>query len=286
VTLTVYDVIGRTQTCTTNVTVTHETDVQPCAQDVIGALYALRRLRLDPGRTDVAGALALYNRLFAVALPPVFLAIGGRDGFCMAVRLWRHLGSSRRGSLPTAVAGFGILCVGLIYLGLLSPDSVNYDATWYHLRIAQDYARWGRIRPFFDYNAIVPHLASILHTWGYLVPGLDGAPRWMMALHMEFALFLWTLVGVAAGIQRLTDDFTLRASWGSFFLFPIIFVYDSNIGGSADHVLAFFVLQEILQIRHVSIAPSVVVGQLPTLGGRFHGRTATIAPALRWRGGN
>jgi hypothetical protein len=34
-----------------NVTVTHETDVQPCAQDVIGALYALRRLRLDPGRS-------------------------------------------------------------------------------------------------------------------------------------------------------------------------------------------------------------------------------------------
>lgn len=34
-----------------NVTVFHETDVQPCAQDVIGALYALRRLRLEPGRS-------------------------------------------------------------------------------------------------------------------------------------------------------------------------------------------------------------------------------------------
>ena len=34
-----------------NVTVTHETGVQPCVQDVIGALYALRRLRLDPGRS-------------------------------------------------------------------------------------------------------------------------------------------------------------------------------------------------------------------------------------------
>jgi hypothetical protein len=34
-----------------NVTVTHETDIQPCAQDVIGGLYALRRLRLEPGRS-------------------------------------------------------------------------------------------------------------------------------------------------------------------------------------------------------------------------------------------
>jgi len=215
----------------------------------------------------VAGALALYNRTFAVALPPVFLAIGGRDGFRMAVRLWRHLASSRRGLLPAVVAGFGILCVGLIYLGLLSPDAVNYDATWYHLRIAQDYARWGRIRPFFDYNAIVPHLASILHTWGYLVPGLGGAPRWMMALHMEFALFLWTLVGVAAGIQRLTGDFTLRASWVSFFLFPIIFVYDSNIGGSADHVLAFF-------------AVPVVLATLQLQNGFSKGRCALLAIAV------
>ncbi len=34
-----------------NVTVTHETDIQPCTHDVIGALYALRRLRLEPGRS-------------------------------------------------------------------------------------------------------------------------------------------------------------------------------------------------------------------------------------------
>jgi len=164
----------------------------------------------------------------------------------LGVRLWHRLSSSRRGLLPTAVSAFGILCVGVIYLGLLSPESVNYDATWYHLRIAQDYARWGRIRPFYDYSAIVPQLASIVHTWGYLVPGLDGAPRWMMALHIEFALFLWTLVGVAAGIQRLIGDFTLPATWASFFLFPIIFVYDSNIGGAADHVSAFFAMPVVL----------------------------------------
>ena len=34
-----------------NVTVTHETDIQPCTQDIFGALFALRRQRLEPGRS-------------------------------------------------------------------------------------------------------------------------------------------------------------------------------------------------------------------------------------------
>jgi hypothetical protein len=34
-----------------NTVVTHETDIPPCAHDVIGALYALRRQRFEPGRS-------------------------------------------------------------------------------------------------------------------------------------------------------------------------------------------------------------------------------------------
>jgi hypothetical protein len=214
-----------------------------------------------------AGALALFRPAFAVALPLAFLALGARDGFPFIVRMGGSLGRHPRGLLPTAIAGFGILCVGMVYLGLLSPDAINYDSSWYHLRIAQDYARWGGIRPFTDYNATVPHLASLLHTWGYLVPGIDGAQRWMMALHMEFGLFLWTLVGVAAGIQRLTEDFTLRSSWATFFLFPIIFVYDNNMGGAADHVLAFF-------------AVPVILATLQLRNGFSRGRCALLATAL------
>jgi len=62
----------------------------------------------------------------------------------------------------------------------------------------------------------------------------------MMCLHVEFALFLWMLVGVAATIRSLVADQALRGAWVSFFLFPIIFVYDNNMGGAADHVCAFF----------------------------------------------
>jgi hypothetical protein len=140
----------------------------------------------------------------------------------------------------------------MIYLGLLSPSNINYDANWYHLSLAQDYARWGAIRPAFNtYNNCVPHLATILYTWGYLLPGLSRAERWMCAQHIEFCLFLWTLVAVVAAVQRMVENWSLKASWVAFFLFPSIFVYDSNLGTAADHVLAFFSVPAVIATLHV-----------------------------------
>lgn len=188
----------------------------------------------------IGGAMGWFKPAFAIALPAVFLVVGARDG----MRRWLEskLEEPPPGSriFDFLVAGLGVLAVGLLYLGLLSPHSVNYDASWYHLRMAQDYARFGRIMPFYDWSATVPHLASILYTWGYLVPGLSQPERWMMALHIEFSLLLWTLVGVSVGIRRLVEDDSFRGGWVAFFLFPIIFVYDNNLGSAADHVLAFF----------------------------------------------
>jgi hypothetical protein len=215
----------------------------------------------------IAGALAWYVPSFAVALPLGFLAVGGRAGAHLLGRCWQEVKSSRYTAWSLAVGGFGVLCVGLLYLGLLTPDAVNYDASWYHLRIAQDYARWGKIAPFWDYNAIVPHLASILYTWGYLVPGLVEAQRWMMALHLEFSLFLWTLVGVSAAIRRLVGDASLTSGWVAFFLFPIIFVYDHNLGAAADHVTAFF-------------SVPIALATLLILRGFSRGRCALLAVAL------
>lgn len=199
----------------------------------------------------LGGALALLTPGFAVLLPLTLLTFGGYDEYRLLLRLRQEMLESPRTVLSTAAAVFGVVCVGLIYLSIMTPNAVNYDATWYHLRIAQDYARWGRIAPFNDYNSCVPHLASILYTWGYLVPGLTGAQRWMMALHLEFTLLLWTLVGVAAGVQRLSNNYQIKGTWVAFFLFPMIFVYDSNLGGAADHVLAFFSVPILLAALHV-----------------------------------
>ena len=200
----------------------------------------------------VGGALAIFTPAFALLLPLTLLALGGYDGYRLLLRLQREMLESPRTVLSTTAAVFGVVCIGLIYLGIMTPGAVNYDATWYHLRIAQDYARWGRIASFNDYNSCVPHLASILYTWGYLVPGLTGAQRWMMALHLEFALLLWTLAGVAAGVQRLTNNHQIGSTWVAFFLFPMIFVYDSNLGAAADHVLAFFSVPILLAALHVT----------------------------------
>ncbi len=199
----------------------------------------------------VGGWLGLFTPAFAVLLPILMLALGTRDGYKLLVR-WRHeFLNGRLTALYCAAIALGLTGTGLVYLALLTPDAVNYDAAWYHLRMAQDYARWGRIQPFYDYNACVPHLASLLYTWGYLVPWISGAQRWMMALHLEFVLFLWTLAGVAAGAQRLLENFQIRGTWAVFFLFPVIFVYDNNLGAAADHALAFFSIPLLLATLHV-----------------------------------
>jgi hypothetical protein len=194
----------------------------------------------------VGGAMALFTPTFALLLALAMLVLGGYDEYRLLLRLRREMLEARTTALTSTAAVFGIVCIGLVYLSLITPSAVNYDSAWYHLRIAQDYARWGRIAPFYDYNACVPHLASILYTWGYLVPGLTVAQRWLMALHLEFALLLWTLAGVVAGVQRLLGDNKIRGTWVVFFLFPMIFVYDSNLGGAADHVLAFFSVPMVL----------------------------------------
>jgi hypothetical protein len=200
----------------------------------------------------VGGAFGWFNSSFAVLLPITFLVTGATQGYRLLMRFREERCESRRTALSVAVVVFGTFCIGLIYLGVMTPDSINYDSGWYHLRISQDYARWGRIGPFYDYNSSVPHLASIIHTWGYLVPGLVQAERWMLALHMEFFLFLWTLAGVAACVQRLVGDRTLRGTWAAYFLFPAIFVYDNNLGGAADHVLAFFSVPVVLATLRIS----------------------------------
>jgi hypothetical protein len=169
---------------------------------------------------------------------------------------------ARRSVLSVAAVGVGALALGVTYLGLLSPVALNYDAQWTHLVIAQDYAREGRIFPWLaNWSNNLPHMGSVINTWAFLVPGLtEPATRWMMALHTEFAFFVWTLVGVAAAIGSMLGRAPPPAfAWLALFLFPSIFVYDSNIGASADHYLAFFCAPLFL----------AAVGTARTLRGRW-----------------
>ena len=192
------------------------------------------------------GFIGLYGRAFAVALPLGLLAVGGKS----ALEAWKAAPTrpalQLRG-LPLVLSVLGLLLVGVLYLGAMSPDAINYDASWVHMVIAQDYARVGRIIAFpGDQVKNVPHFQAMVDTWGFLVPGLPiPALRWMMALHIEFMVFVWTLVGVAATARWLAARET-AGTWVAFALFPSIFVYDSNMGGASDHFLALFAAPMVL----------------------------------------
>jgi hypothetical protein len=207
----------------------------------------------------VLGAAHLFRPEVALLLPLGLIALGTRP----LVSLVRRYREARRNAPPASAFAALAWAVGgaltlVIYLGVFSPESVNYDASWCHLTIAQDYAREGRIVAFpGDYSKNVPHLASVLHTWGYLVPGLtQPALRWMLALHQEFVVFLWTLAGVAAATRCMLGDERLRGTWVAFYLFPIIFVYDNGLGAAADHFAAFFALPGLLATRRLMERPS------------------------------
>lgn len=209
------------------------------------------------------GALGLYDSTFATLLPLAMTLLGARRLRPVITRLGQDLMAPHGRSWATVtVAGFGVLCLAVMYLQLMTPDALNYDATWVHVTIAQDYARAGRIVPFpADYTRNVPHLASLIYTWAYLIPGLDVPLKWMLVLHLEFGLFLWTLAGVVVVVRWLVDTRFLRSAWVGFFLFPIIVVYDSNLGGAADHVLAFFAPPILLAARYFarSLSPRSAV---------------------------
>ncbi len=190
------------------------------------------------------GAAGIYGPVFAIALVVLMLAAGARPllGYFSQARASRPPATERPTRPFTYVVwGIGCACLGLVYLQVMTPDAINYDASWYHLPTAQDYAREGRIVPFYsDYNRAFPQLATFVYAWGAMLPKLSAPLRWMLALHLEFTCFLWTLAGVAAAARWLLDDPHKPATWAAFFLFPAIFVYDHNMGGSADHVLAAF----------------------------------------------
>ncbi len=262
----------------------------------------------------VGGALRIYNAWFAVALPLLMIALGARGIVTFARRATLEMSWEARRPSPLAVAACiaGVLCVGLVYLQCMTPVSLNYDARWYHLTVAQDYARAGRMMPFLaEYTKAFPHLASIVHTWGFLVPGLNQPERWMMILHQEFGIFLWTLAGVGAATSWLVQRPHARSSWAAFFLFPIIFVSDSNLGGAADHFLAFFACPlflaavragGLLAPKYCALVAVTAAGALLTkyqsiylivpsgiwIVGRFlwllAPRKAALRPARIWRG--
>lgn len=191
------------------------------------------------------GAVRLFRPWATITLPGLMLLVG-------VPCLRRELGELRqRFKKPLAPAhpliyasvALSIAAAGLLYLQTLTPDALNYDSRWYHLTVGEDYAREGRLVPFYaDYNkAAFPHFTALLYTWCSLLPGMNTPLCTIWLLQNEFFFFAWTLMGVGAAVEWMLSD-RAPGAWSVLCLFPGVFVYDSNLGGSADHFLGFFTL--------------------------------------------
>ncbi len=199
------------------------------------------------GGIFVAGLLDLYGILFFFGWPMALVAYGGpklaRDVWPMW-REWRQRGL--RAFLPSNLTQLGaalllLLGVVAVYLQVMTPLNLCADSYWYHMPMAEYYAQVGGLRRFDEgwYLGAYPQLATILYTWAFLAPG-QLFDHVLTCVHVEFVLFLITLVGISVLSGRLLGQRPMPWAAAAFFLFPKVLVYDSNLNGGADHVLAFW----------------------------------------------
>lgn len=243
------------------------------------------------------GLIGALGRATFFAIPLLFFGVGGLplvSTLRRAFRLSRRFVPRRRGVFARWSAGFGLIGVALIYLKVLTPTNVTYDARWYHLPLAEQYAVTGQIFRLDDgfFNGAMPHFASYLYTWAFSSPFGTLFERIELAAHLEFVLFLATLASLPALVDVLLPRPRLASSWVARFLFPGVLLYDSTLGVGADHALAFWAVPLFLALRRFWLRPTVTHGVLlGALAGaaeatKYHsflllvGPTAAIAARL------
>jgi hypothetical protein len=228
----------------------------------------------------LGGLAHLLRPSFAAALPFVMTAAGARDLAPRARRVLRRLRALRARPHPwppllqVAAMLFGAGGIALVYFTILSPKNIAFDATMYHLGIAQEYAVSHAIRatPEAWTPAALPHLASVLYAWCFDLPGQTMFDRLECAQHLEFTLFLYTLASVPVLVRWLVPGAQARASWAAVFLFPGLFLYDSSLAATADHVAAIWAVPIYLALRrawrdprrHAALLAALAAGAMLT----------------------
>jgi hypothetical protein len=199
----------------------------------------------------LGGVLHLYGPSWFVVWPMALVLLGApsivRYARETVLPAWRDAirdGWPRATLFEILVHGFGIIGLSLIYLPILTPENTAYDASWYHLAIAEHYAAQGGVAamPEGAYNPALPHLASFLYTWAFLVPWGDLFDRVELSAHLEFVVFLFTAFSIPLLVRWIAPGSRARAAWVAMFLFPGIFVYDSSLSTAADHITAFWAI--------------------------------------------
>jgi hypothetical protein len=213
----------------------------------------------------LGGLVGAQGRVFFLLLPLGLFAAG----FRLLRRDYRALVGHRvlpprvgallpRNSFELASALLLLAGTAMLYLQILAPENTGYDAGWYHLPLAEDFARDG-VHRFRDgwYLSAYPQLASTLYSWAFQQPFVGTFDKVMLAAHLEWVLFVATLFGVGLLARRIAFSGRMRFASAALFLFPGIFVYDSNLIMGADHVLAFWAVPIALATMAAARDPSV-----------------------------
>jgi len=189
------------------------------------------------------GFVGLWSSWAFVLLPSTFLAIGRRElaDSISACGRWLGQTDTQHRLAASAVVVAGVVGAILIYLPILSPRNIGFDARWYHLAIAEQYAVRGGIEPFTHgwLLGAYPQLASAIYGWAFLMPFGALFDRIELCLHLELMVFVATLASVPALARTLIDEPQPRA-WVFMLLFPGLYLYDSSLIAGADHIAAFW----------------------------------------------
>ncbi len=193
------------------------------------------------------GSICLLAPWLSLVLPAVMLAVGVPALRDLVPKLRGFRADRSPRSLPWRVftflvVGWGLVCVGMLYVEALNPADLGSHAVWPGAAGPADHASEGcLVLSSVPEPGGYPHLTGLIHVWAFLVPGFAlEQVRWMLVLHLEFAMVVWRIVGVAAVAHWLLDEDDTPGIWPVFFLFPAIFVQDHNIAGSALQYLGFF----------------------------------------------
>jgi hypothetical protein len=211
----------------------------------------------------VGGLLHMYGPAFFYGLPLSMLALGAGTSWSTYRSRLRELADgrwfSRFSTFATlSVLAYGMVCLLLIYFSILTPENAAYDSRWYHLAIAEHYASLGGIERFPEgwYPGALPHLASLVYGWAFLEPTSTLFDRVELCAHLEFVVFVWTLLGVQLLARSALSGNGSPVMWVSVFLFPGIYLYDSCLSLAADHVSAFWAAPNLLGLRRIWTAPN------------------------------
>ena len=204
----------------------------------------------------LAGGLGVF---YFVATPLAMVAAGALPTWRTARRLARHIAAARRRptrrrvwwSLP--VLAYGLYCFGLLYFNSMLPINAGFDAHWYHLPIAEHYVASGGVVRFPEgwVMGTYPQLTSLVYAWAFLLPVGKLFDRIELAAHLEVVIFAFTLASIPALVRRLVPGCRAPLAWVALFLFPGIFIYDSNLNVAADHVAAFWAVPIYLALLRV-----------------------------------